>query len=145
MKSKKIVTKTININSPVSKVWEAITNPQIMKLWMSDSVIDIISNWEIGSPISIHGKFDMVSYESKGIILKFEPNIVFQYSYWNKISKVPDIPENYSIIEFRLLQLENQTQLNFTQSNFVGEATFEHARFYWNISLEVMKKLVEKS
>jgi uncharacterized protein YndB with AHSA1/START domain len=42
--SVKIVTKTVHINAPTSKVWEALTDPQLMKKWMFDTEINIITS-----------------------------------------------------------------------------------------------------
>ena len=143
--SDNIVRKTVTIHADVSTVWKALTDPEVMKLWMWDSEIEILSDWNIGSSLSIRNTMNGKSYESKGTILQLEPNKVFQYSYWNSISRVPDEPENYSILDFRLFAEGDETRLLFTQSNFVGEATFEHANFYWNTALEVMKQFIEKT
>jgi len=41
------INKTIDINAAVSKVWDALTNPELIKLWMSDSEISAISDWQV--------------------------------------------------------------------------------------------------
>jgi uncharacterized protein YndB with AHSA1/START domain len=102
MYPEKIITKSISINAVVSKVWEVLTNPEIMKDWMFDSEIEVISDWKIGSPILFRGKFHGKKFEDKGKILAFEPEKVFSYSYLSWISRLPDSPENYTIIEFQL-------------------------------------------
>jgi uncharacterized protein YndB with AHSA1/START domain len=135
--------KSISINAPVSKVWDALTSPHLMKQWMLDSEIDVISDWKTGSPIVIRMELNRKKYESKGVILQFEPEKVFSYNCWSKISRLPDKPENYSVIEFRLMPIENGTKLTFTQKNFPAEAAYEHSNFYWNSALETLRKIIE--
>jgi uncharacterized protein YndB with AHSA1/START domain len=145
MAAAKIVSKSIDINAPVSRVWDVLTNPDLIKLWMSETEIDIVSDWRPGSPIIVRGELHGISYENKGTILQFEPDKAFKYSYWSNLSRVPDIPENYSVIDFRLTPLKNQTALTVTHSNIVGDATYKHSEFYWNVTIDIMKRLIENS
>lgn len=137
----RIVSKSININASSSKVWEALTNPNLMKQWMMDAEIEIKTNWEPGSPIIISGKMNG-HFEYKGTILQFEPEKILRYNSWTKISRLPDLPENYSVIEFRLTE-GNQTELTVIQSNLIAEAAYEHANFYWTSALNVLKHIAE--
>jgi len=143
MEPDKTISKTINITATPAKIWNALTNPELIKLWMSDAELEIISGWVIGSPIilktNLNGK-----HEFKGKILQMEPGKIFQYSSWSKISRLPDIPENYSLIEFRLTPMENQTSLSVTHSNLIAKAAVEHSNYYWNIALELIRRLVER-
>jgi hypothetical protein len=115
----------------------------LLKLWMSDADLEVVSDWKAGSPISIRGKANG-NYEYKGTILKFEPGKVLQYNSWVSISRLPDLPENYSIVEFTLAEKDNQTELKLTHSNLIAEAAFEHSRFYWRTALGMIKKIIEE-
>jgi uncharacterized protein YndB with AHSA1/START domain len=139
------LNKTININAPVSKVWETLTTPALIKLWMEDSStdIEIITDWVVGSPFIIRGNLHGFSLENKGTVLEFEPEKVFKYDYLSNLSNRPDKPENYSSIEFKLTQVENSTELTFTQSNFVTDVDYKHSKLYWNGTLERMRKVLE--
>jgi uncharacterized protein YndB with AHSA1/START domain len=136
------VSKTIIINAPASKVWDTLTKPKLMKLWMSDGEIEIISDWKIGSPFVIHSNVNG-KHEYKGEILQLELVKVFQYSSWSKISKLPDTSENYSLIEFKLEPYENKTTLSITHNNLIAKAAVEHSNFFWNIALQEIKKMCE--
>lgn len=138
-----VVTKTIHIEADTSVVWDAITQPHLLQQWMSELPVTVTSEATVGGIFSIKGKMNGAPYESKGFILAWEPNQHFQYSYWNKISRMPDIPENYSILDFRLITHENGTLLTFTQNNFMGKATFEHSNYYWGVALVMLKRFVE--
>lgn len=140
----KIITQTIEINAPLSKVWDALTNPQLMKLWIWEEEMTITSDWQVGSPITFTGKFYKANYTDKGAILKFEKEEVFSYTYWGRLSQLPDLPENYTIIEFALSAKENNTILTLTQSNCITYEIYAHWNFYWLVTLDMFRKLVEK-
>ncbi len=137
------VTKSILINAPALKVWETITNPSQIILWMSDPPMEVTTDWQVGSPIIFRGGIKGRE-EYKGIILKFEPLKIFQYSSWTRITRLPDIPENYALIQFALEPVETGTRLTITHSNLIAKAAMEHANFYWNTTLFLIKKLSEE-
>jgi uncharacterized protein YndB with AHSA1/START domain len=139
----KIVTKTVNIDAPASKVWEALTNPELMKKWMFEAEIHIITDWKVGTPIVIRGHMNGKDFENNGIVLQFEPEKILQYSHLSSLSRLPDKPENYSLLEFRLAPMENRTILTLTLSNFPTESIDKHLVFYWNVTLEILKRMIE--
>jgi len=142
LSSKTIVTKAIQINSPVAKVWDALTNPALLKLWMMDTDVEVVTNWQIGSSILISGNMNG-TFEYKGTVLQFEPHRIIQYSSWNKITRLLDLPEHYAIITFELEANRNQTQLHITHSNLIAEASYEHSQFYWAGALLVLKRMCD--
>lgn len=136
--------KTISIHAPAAKVWDSLTNPELIPVWMSDAPITVTSGRKAGSPVTFNGDFHGLPYETRGTILQFEPNVVYEYSFWNSLSQLPDVPENYALITFRLTPEENGTVLTLTQSNFVTEVIYQHFNFYWNVALGLIKKLNEQ-
>jgi uncharacterized protein YndB with AHSA1/START domain len=140
----KIAVKTVQINASTSQVWDALTNPALMKKWMAETEIHILTDWQVGSPIVIRGNLHGINFENKGIVLQFEHEKVLQYNHLSSISRLPDRPENYSAIEFKLTAMENQTALTLTLSNFPTETIYKHLFFYWNVTLEILKKMIEQ-
>ena len=138
-----IANKTIEINAAPSKVWDALTNPELMKRWMSETEIKITTDWEVGNPFIIHGNLHGINFENNGTVLQFEREKVLKYSHLNSLSRLPDEPRNYSMIEFTLAPRENQTSLTVTLSNFPTESIYKHLVFYWNVTLEILKRRME--
>ena len=143
-KSGEIFSKTIQIEAPISKVWDALTIPELMKKWMSEIDISISTDWIIGSPIIIRGRLHGINFENKGKVLQFEPEKNLQYSHLSSISRLPDQVDSYSIFAFQLAPIENQTALTVTMSNFPTETIYKHLAFYWNVTLEILKRMLEK-
>lgn len=139
-----IFNKTVNINAPISKVWDTLTIPELMKKWMSETEIDIITNWNVGSPILIRGRLHRIKFQNTGTVLQLEPGKILGYSHLSSLSRLPDKPENYSVFEFRLAPIGNQSRLAITVSNFPTETIYKHLAFYWNVTLEIIKKMIEE-
>ena len=138
------INKTVIINASASKVWNSLTNQELIKQWMLDTEINVITDWQIGSPIIFKGSLHWTDFENKGTILQFESEKAFQYNYWSTLSGLPDIPEDYTVIGFVLSQIANQTALTLTLSNIPDEVTYKHLHFYWDVTLDVFKKLCEQ-
>lgn len=138
--------KTIQINAPIAAVWHALTTPEVIKKWMSETEIDILTDWKVGSPILIRGRLHetKIKFENWGIVLQFEPEKILRYSHLSSLSRLPDRPESYSIFEFRLTPVENQTTLTIAVSNFPTETIYKHLAFYWNVTLEILKRRIEE-
>jgi uncharacterized protein YndB with AHSA1/START domain len=142
--SGKIVNKTVTVNAPTSKVWDALTNPELMKKWMSETEIDIRTDWKVGAPLVIRGNLHGINFENKGSVLQVEREKILQYSHLSSLSRLPDEPASYSVIEFRLAPLKNQTSLTLTVSNFPTETIYKHLAYYWMVTLEILKKMIEQ-
>ncbi|MES2133227.1 MAG: SRPBCC domain-containing protein [Bacteroidota bacterium] len=142
--SELLFSKTVVIHALSSEVWQALTNPELMKQWMAEEEITIITHWKVGAPILIKGEGHWVYFENKGIVLQYEPEKVLQYSHLSSLSKLPDTAENYSLIKFNLVPTENQTTLTLSLGNFPTESIYKHLAFYWNITLNLLKEFIEK-
>jgi len=139
-----IFNKTIHINTPASRVWDALTNPESMQKWMSETRIDIVTDWKVGNPIVIRGNLNGKNFENNGTVLQFEIEKILRYDHLSSLSRLPDKPENYSVLEFRLVPMEDQTTLTLTLSNFPTETIYKHLAFYWNVTLEILKRMIEE-
>lgn len=142
MKNNITGSTSILINSPVSKVWEALTTPSIIKQYFFGT--NTITDWKVGRPIIFKGEWEGKAYEDKGTILDFEPNKLLRYSYWSSISGKEDKPENYANVSYQLSAKGNATELVITQDNIADEKTKEHSMQNWNKLLADLKKLLEK-
>ncbi len=140
----KRIEKSILIYATTFKVWEYLTNPELMNQWMGDPEmkIEVITNWKVGNPIVIKG-FHHVQFENKGTILQFEQEKVFQYSYLSSMSNLEDEPGNYTTITFHLSPKEEQTELSVEVENFPTEVIYKHLEFYWNGTMQIIKLKIQ--
>jgi uncharacterized protein YndB with AHSA1/START domain len=140
----KIVNRTININAPPSAVWQALTNPELVKEWRSpDKTSTVTSEWKVGGPILFEGTWDRRKYLDRGTILQLDPEKTFQYRIWSKLSRLPDTSDNYTVVGFELTPNANGTTLTLTHTNFQSYEIYGHANFYWVTALDRLRKLLE--
>jgi uncharacterized protein YndB with AHSA1/START domain len=135
----------VTIGAPPAAVWEALTTPELMKQWMGEPEMDVAveTDWVVGGPIRVTG-FHHARFENRGTVLRFEPNQELRYSHLDSVSRLPDVPENYSVIDFRLTPVEGGTSLTVTLSGFPTESILKHLEFYWRGTIGVFKKFVER-
>jgi uncharacterized protein YndB with AHSA1/START domain len=139
-----ITAKTqIEINAPVEKVWEGLTNPELIKQYFFGT--NARTNWKPGSPIVFEGEYNGMKYQDKGTIKQFEINKLIQYDYWSSMGKLEDKPENYLLITYQLESKGATTLLTVTQENVPSEDQKEHSEKNWMVVLEGLKKLVEQN
>lgn len=140
-----VVNKSILINAPLERVWEILTIPELLKQWMFPTELEIMTDWQVGSPFIIRGILHGIPFENKGTVIKFEPRRVLQYSHLSSVSRLADEPANYTTIEFRLTPVSrNETDLALTLQNFPTQVIYKHLNFYWNSALAVIKQRLEQ-
>ena len=137
--------KTLIINASPNTVWNALTDPHLLRQWMGDPEmeIEVITDWRTGGPIVIKG-FHHMAFENKGTVLQFMPNYLLKYDYLSSLSGLPDTPENRTTLEFMLTPVGEQTSLSLIISNFPTDSIFKHVNLYWRSTIEILKKFVER-
>jgi|SRR6185436_3311593 len=148
--NKLVVTNTISIHAPASKVWDALTNPEQTKKYMFGC--ETVSDWEVGSPLLWRGNYEgkeMVFV--KGNVLDIQPNRLLKYTVIDPNAKMEDIPQNYLNVTYILNEQNGQTVLTVTQDGFETAADGEkrYKDVYnngegWNPILIEIKMLVEQ-
>jgi len=136
------VTQELLINADISKVWDAIVNPEIVKQYFFGTQVE--SEWKEGSPIVFSGEFDGKQYRDKGTILAIDPKKFLQYSYWSGFSGLEDKAENYSLVTYELETVDSAVKLTMTQEGFANEQGHQHAVQGWEMVLNGLKNIVEK-
>ncbi len=141
--SKGFVAKTnIIINAPISKAWDALVNPELIKQYMFGTTV--ISDWKEGSSIVWKGEWKGNSYQDKGNIIKIEPEKILEVTHYSPLSGAADISENYHTVTYELIQEGDTTKIILTQDNNVNEEEKEHSEKNWQMFLEGLKELLEK-
>ncbi len=142
MENNLVLRKNLKIEAPISEVWKALTDPDKLKHAMFGC--EVITDWEIGSQILFTGNWEGKKFADKGTIRDFQEGKSYEYDYWSNFSGLPDLPENYSIIKFQLMESKNETILGLEQSNFASQTMYEHSDKNWDIVLNSLKEMDEK-
>ena len=135
------LSTSMTINALAAKVWEALTNPAIVKQYFFGT--NVKSDWKKGSPIIWEGEWEGKSYQDTGTILDIEPGKFIKYNYWSSMSGTEDKPENYADITYSLSEKEGKTVLTVTQDNIKNKESKEHSEQNWQTVFGKMKEMVE--
>ncbi|MFC4311118.1 SRPBCC domain-containing protein [Steroidobacter flavus] len=139
------IEQAIVIDAPASVVWENLTRIELMKEWMGDPemALEIETDWTVGHQIVISG-FHHVRFKNRGRVVAFEPMQRLAYTHLSSLSRLPEVPGSYTMLEFTLAAVNRATALQFQASGFPTESIFKHLQFYWGGTLPVLKRTIEQ-
>jgi uncharacterized protein YndB with AHSA1/START domain len=138
-----IVSETIEIKAPVSRVWKGLTDPQIIKDYLFGT--ETVTDWKVGSDIIFQGTYNGQQYQDKGKIQEYILHQLISYSYWSSFTGTADAPENYSRVTYRLSPVNDQlTRFTWTQKGFASEQAYEHSKKGMKDFMQQIKETIEK-
>lgn len=113
----------ININATAQKVFEALTKPELIKLWQFGRVLN--TNWQVGSPIRFSASFNDKNLEQWGTVLAVQTNQLIKYNLFTPAPTLDDKPENYCVTTYTLSANQQNTTVEIIQEDkrpngFVG-------------------------
>ena len=106
---------TVKIHAPASKVWLALTMPDLVKQWQYGS--DLRTTWEPGTPIIFRNEWNGQVFEQKGTVLEFKPVSRVKYSLFFPRPDLQDIPENHFFMTYELTESAGLTSVLFRQED----------------------------
>lgn len=142
MAKKLVSTSGITIDAPVSKVWQALTDPAQIKQYLFGT--NTVSDWKKGSPISYEGEWEGKKYKDKGTIIEIVPEKLLHTTYWSSMGGKEDKPENYNNVIYELQPQNGKTMITISQDNIDTGEQLKHMEQNWAMVLDSMKKLLEK-
>ncbi len=142
MNNNYVAKATTVINAPTSRVWDALTQPDLIKQYLFGT--HVTTDWRVGSPITYEGIWEGKAYEDKGQILQVEPGKLLVSTYWSPLSGLPDVPENYQTVRYELSTEGSGTRLTLTQDNNATQEDANHSAQNWSMVLAGMKQIVEE-
>jgi uncharacterized protein YndB with AHSA1/START domain len=147
MKKQLIAKKSIDINAPVSKIWNVITTEESVSVFMLGMKPQ--TDWKEGSPINWAGRHEGEEHNmAKGLIQELSLNKKLQYSFFYGGYGHTDVPEHYQTVVLELEPLnDKQTRLKAQQGDYSifedGETYVKHADHFWSQAVLKIKELSE--
>jgi uncharacterized protein YndB with AHSA1/START domain len=136
-----VVEKSLFIGVDPAKVWQALIDPEAIKKFFFGT--EAISDWVVGSTLVFRNEGDGKVYEDKGTILRADPGVCLEYSYWSRYSGLEDLIENYSKVTYDLIREDSGTTVKIIQKGFADEQSLAHADGGWTMVLKSLKELLE--
>jgi len=136
------VEKVIQINAPIARVFEALTNSDEIPNYYP--LKEVVSTWEVGAEVLYRGEVDGSSFTDYGVIEKLNKPNVYSYRYWSDNHGTERTPENHSLVSYTLTETLEGTELKLVQSNIRSEERYELMETQvWDFLLGSLKKYVE--
>jgi uncharacterized protein YndB with AHSA1/START domain len=148
-----IVTQSIRIEAESCDIWDALIDPHAGEKWRN---AHFTTDWRADDPIEIEAIIGTKRYKDKGRVIKVQPHSLLQYTYWSRVSGLPDTPRTRSTITMTLEAEGTDTTLTVQQQVppspvrrgkgwEIGEDSgWKHVAFYWRSTLPVLKQVVEE-
>ncbi|HTA28643.1 MAG TPA: SRPBCC domain-containing protein [Bacteroidia bacterium] len=137
------VSESVVINADLAKVWNVLTNPEIIKEYLFGT--ETVTDWKVGSPIVFQGEYQGHTYRDHGVILENEFQKHLAYSYWSGFSGLEDKPENYSKVIYDLAPIDStHTTFTWTQKGYPDETRQAHSQSGMKAFLEQIKGIAER-
>ena len=133
--------KTVTIDAPRDRVWNALTDPKMVKEYMHGT--NMSTDWREGSPITWKGEWKGKTFEDKGVILEIEPRHLLKYSHFSPAAGTADRPENYHTVTVELSKVDGHVHVDLRQDNNPTDEAKTHSEQNWKMMLEGLKKAVE--
>jgi uncharacterized protein YndB with AHSA1/START domain len=118
------------LNHPITKVWDAFTNPAQVALWLGAMELD----QQVGGKFQLKF-YDSDEYHMEGLVMQMEPPNLLVYSW---------VPTGMSAneITWKLKELSpNQTELSFSFSKVTERAIMAAAG--WGLSLDYLAQVLD--
>jgi uncharacterized protein YndB with AHSA1/START domain len=136
-----VSTSIIDIDAPAESVWFALTDLPTFSQVMFGS--EVVTSWEIGSPILFRGEWEGKPFEDKGEVLESDKPSVLRTTHFSPMSGEPDVPENYHEVAYRLEPIPTGTRVTLTQDNNPTEEAARHSNENWAMALKNLKAEAE--
>ncbi len=141
MEKSYVAEASVTIHAPASRVWQALTDPQLIKQYMFGS--EVVTDWKEGHPIVYKGMWQGKPFEDKGKVVKVEREKALVTTHWSPMSGTPDSPDNYHQVSYQLEPVTDGTRVTLRQDNNASEEEREHSSQNWKMMLDNLKKLLE--
>jgi uncharacterized protein YndB with AHSA1/START domain len=141
---KLFVDKTIKINAPASRVWDALTKRKFTDEWVPEfssggPQFHLESDWKLGSPVLWKGEDRQVIVE--GTVTALAPNQLLRFTVFDvRSAQKPPVTEKDGIT-YELTEENGKTTLHLLQGDFSVMAEGEK---YHRLSAEIWDRVLPK-
>lgn len=143
-----IAEKSIELNTPISKVWSVITTNETVEIFMLG--VKPRTDWKTGSVINWVGRHEGEEHnKAKGKITQLIPEKLLEYTFFYGGYGHEDVPEHYQTVRFELSKTNGRTtQLKIKQGDYAvfedGETYLRHATHFWEQAGQMLKEICER-
>ena len=105
------ITRSIDIKAPVSKVWAALTEPDLIAQWFGDTT-------EFHASIGAFGAFGWKDYGEFRVLVEHVDRPKTLVYRWARDVDVDPVPGNSTVVRFDLAEIDGGTRLTVLETGF---------------------------
>lgn len=135
------ITVTRKIRADRERVWNAITDPNLVSDWMMGATVQ--SDWKPGSDITWSGDYNGQPFEDRGEIIEIERPERLVHTHFSPMSGAEDTPDNYHRVEWTLEDKGKSTDLTL-EMPVDSEEQGEEFETNWGSMLDSLKTVAER-
>jgi uncharacterized protein YndB with AHSA1/START domain len=136
-----LIVKSVEISATPRDVWRVLTDPEMIARWMLGTRVE--TTWQPGAAITFDATLHGLTYQDRGTLLAIEPERSLAYSHWSDLSRLPDIPENRTLVRLTLEWTGEKTRLTVRHEQFYSYEAYGHSNFFWGYALGDIRCLAE--
>lgn len=148
MQKELIIKKAIRLNADTTRVWDALTNPELTPKVLFGCVVE--SEWEEGSEIvwkNVTNNNEVIILQ--GTILQIEPYKLLEATIHDPNNVFHDDTQHQIILKQELEEQNGQTILTITQGDYAlveeGEKRYNDAATTWEQAFVALQELCDIS
>lgn len=142
MRENLVARASMTTHVSISRVWNALINPEAMREYMSGAVVT--ANWKEGGAIDWKGAWMGTSYEFTGVVLKIMPRRRMQFTHARQRAGAAAASGIRQTVTIDLSVRGRETDVLLSQDKNPTEAIREHSEQRWEAVLAALKKFLEK-
>src|SRR5687767_6241168 len=108
-------TTSVIIDAPASKVFEALTRPELVQQWQFGRTVQC--DWQTGDPIKFIAETEGKVLEQWGTILDIRPNELLKYNLFTPAPGIEEKPEHYNVTSYILNNDNGKTHIELIQED----------------------------
>lgn len=106
------ITRTIDINAPIQRVWDALTKAELIAQWFGDAAeLEAIPGGTGFFGWNAHGKFRVV-------VESADAPRTLVYRWAHREADADPTPENSTVVRFDLSEIDGGTRLDLRETGF---------------------------
>jgi uncharacterized protein YndB with AHSA1/START domain len=105
------ITRSIDINAPAEKVWEALTEPELIVQWFGDTC-------EFDPTPGGKGSFGSAAHGTFRVAIEHADRPKTLIYRWAREENVDPVPGNSTLVRFDLTDSEGGTRLTLLETGF---------------------------
>jgi uncharacterized protein YndB with AHSA1/START domain len=108
-------TSAITIQAPAQQVFDALTQPELVRLWQYGKVLT--TDWTIGGNIRFSAELEGKVLEQWGTVLEVRTNELIKYNLFTPRPGLEDNIGNYCITSYVLSNHDDTTNIEIIQED----------------------------